>query len=69
MQMSDLQFHVNTEGIMLVPPPWEGVATDSTIPNWRGMEWLHELGSNTWCTLWLRWPNVTAYYDGKITLP
>lgn len=68
MQMSDLHFHNSAEGIMLVPEPWEGVATDSTISNWKGVEWLHELGSNTWCHLWLRWP-ISTPQNLKISLP
>ena len=40
--------------IMLHPDSWRGISTDCTINN---MDWLQELGKNTWCDLWLRWPS------------
>ena len=40
--------------IMLHPDSWRGISADCTINN---MDWLQELGKNTWCDLWLRWPS------------
>src|SRR6056300_1492379 len=39
---------------MLHPDPWQGIATECRI---KDMEWIQNLGKNTWCDLWLQWPH------------
>lgn len=41
--------------IMLHPDTWKGTANTCNIED---MQWIQDLGSRTYCHLWLRWPST-----------